>query len=101
MTRELSHLPWIADVRPYVKGLPITATVLSTKPNGDFSEEVIRPTYEDAFTLEYKQLYSAIVDGAAVKTTPEDGKSSARSFSNDTAKQDLVIFRMVMDALKP
>ncbi len=28
--------------RPYIKGLPITATVLSTHPNGDYSEEYIR-----------------------------------------------------------
>ncbi|KAL1412609.1 hypothetical protein Q8F55_000356 [Vanrija albida] len=72
---------------PYVKGLPITATVLSTKPNGDFSEEVLRPTYEDAFTLEYRQLYAAVVHGAPVKTSPLD------------SRDDLVIFKMIMDAL--
>ncbi|WOO82118.1 Inositol 2-dehydrogenase [Vanrija pseudolonga] len=72
---------------PYVKGLPITATVLSTKDNGDFSEETLRPTYEDAFTLEYRELYAAIVDGAPVKTGPAD------------SRDDLVIFKMVMDAL--
>lgn len=60
--------------RPYVKGLPITATVLSSKSNGDFSEELIRPTYEDAYTLEYRDFYSAIVDGAEVKTTAVDGE---------------------------
>lgn len=71
----------VADTRPYVKGLPITATILSTKENGDFSEETLRPTYEDAFTLEYKQLYGAVVDDSPVKTTPEDGKSFLRFHS--------------------
>lgn len=63
--------------RPYVKGLPITATILSSKPNGDHSEEVIRPTYEDAYTLEYKAMYAAITEGAPVKTTAADGEAIA------------------------
>ncbi|GFZ46472.1 hypothetical protein JCM24511_04719 [Saitozyma sp. JCM 24511] len=73
---------------PYVKGLPITATILSSKPNGDHSEEVIRPTYEDAYTLEYKAMYAAITEGTPVKTTAAD------------AKQDLEIFTMIMDAME-
>ncbi len=71
---------------PFVKGLPITATVQYTR-DGDHVEEVIRPTYEDAFTLEYRALYDAITKGAPVKTGPED------------AREDLVIFKMVMDAI--
>lgn len=71
---------------PYVKGLPITATVQYTR-NGDHVEETIRPTYEDAFTLEYRALYDAIVKGTPVKTSPED------------AREDLVIFKMIMDAI--
>lgn len=63
--------------RPYVKGLPITATILSSKPNGDHSEEAIRPTYEDAYTLEYKAMYAAITEGAPVKTTAADGEGIA------------------------
>lgn len=63
-----------ADSRPFVKGLPITATIQSRRENGDFVEETIRPTYEDAFMLEYKQLYAAVVEGKPVKTTPTDGK---------------------------
>jgi hypothetical protein len=34
--------------RPYVKGLPITATILSSHPNGDHSEEVIRREFVSA-----------------------------------------------------
>lgn len=66
--------PTRANFRPFVKGLPITATILSSKPNGDHSEEIIRPTYEDAFILEYRALYDAIVRGKPVKTTPGDGE---------------------------
>lgn len=47
-------------LRPYIKALPITTTILSRKPNGDHSEEVLRPTYEDAYTLEYRALYDAL-----------------------------------------
>jgi hypothetical protein len=47
----------------------------SSKPNGDHSTETIRPTYEDAYTLEYRELYDAIVHGAEVKTGPMDGES--------------------------
>ncbi|BEJ14620.1 hypothetical protein CspHIS471_0403870 [Cutaneotrichosporon sp. HIS471] len=71
---------------PYVKGLPITASVQYTR-DGDHVEETIRPTYEDAFTLEYRALYDAIVKGTPVKTSPED------------AREDLVIFKMIMDAI--
>ncbi|BEI83709.1 hypothetical protein CcaverHIS002_0403130 [Cutaneotrichosporon cavernicola] len=71
---------------PYVKGLPITASVQYTR-DGDHVEETIRPTYEDAFTLEYRAFYDAIVKGTPVKTSPED------------AREDVVIFKMIMDAI--
>jgi hypothetical protein len=73
---------------PYIKGLPITTTVVSRKPNGDHWEELIRPTYEDAYTLEYKALYDAIVYGGPVKNAPMD------------AKQDTVIFEMILEAIQ-
>ena len=57
-----------------MKGLPVTLTILSSKPNGEASEEVIRPTYEDTYTAEYRDLYEAIVNGAEVKTGPLDGE---------------------------
>jgi hypothetical protein len=72
---------------PYIKGLPITATVVERKANGDHSEELIRPTYEDAYTLEYKALYNAIVNGTEVRNGPLD------------AKEDLEIFMMIMDVM--
>lgn len=57
-----------------MKGLPVTTTILSSKPDGSASEEGIRPTYEDTYTAEYRSLYAAIVDGAEVKTGPLDGE---------------------------
>lgn len=74
---------------PFVKGLPITLTILESNGDGHYQERVVRPTYQDAFTCEYDALYDSIVNGAPVKTTPED------------AKQDLETFRQVIDALYP
>ncbi|KAG8725321.1 hypothetical protein FRC09_002203 [Ceratobasidium sp. 395] len=74
---------------PFVKGLPITLTVLETNSDGHFQERVVRPTYQDAYTCEYESLYESIVNGAPVKTTAED------------AKLDLEVFGMIMDALAP
>nr|XP_019049572.1 hypothetical protein I302_03361 [Kwoniella bestiolae CBS 10118]OCF28502.1 hypothetical protein I302_03361 [Kwoniella bestiolae CBS 10118] len=72
---------------PYIKGLPITAKVVGKRDNGDHYEELIRPSYEDAYTLEYKALHDAIVKGEKVKTDALD------------AKQDLEIFDMIMKVL--
>ncbi|GAA5989634.1 hypothetical protein JCM10908_000562 [Rhodotorula pacifica] len=72
---------------PYVKGLPITLEIKERDENGHYSERVVRPTYEDAYTLEWLSIYSSIIDGKAIKTTPED------------AAQDLETFDMIMKAL--
>ncbi|KAM0748204.1 NAD(P)-binding protein [Meredithblackwellia eburnea MCA 4105] len=73
---------------PYVKGLPITTTVLETDEKGQYVEKVIRPTYEDAFTVELKELYRCITEKAMPKTSPTD------------AAEELKIFDMIMAALK-
>lgn len=73
--------------RPYVKGLPIKLTIQSQLPSGDYSEQVIRPTYTDPYVLELDEFYQAVVHGKAYKTTPLD------------AKQDTVLANMVMKAL--
>ncbi|KZT34606.1 NAD(P)-binding protein [Sistotremastrum suecicum HHB10207 ss-3] len=73
---------------PFIKGLPTTLTIQKTdSKTGVYSEQVIIPTYEDNYTLEYKRLHAAIVDGEKVKTTVED------------AAEDLGIFKMVIDAV--
>lgn len=70
---------------PYVKGLPITMHVREDA-DGALKETTIRRTYEDAFTLEMKELYAMIVEDKPIKTTAED------------AMQDLHIFQMIMQA---
>ncbi|RSH91606.1 hypothetical protein EHS25_008975 [Saitozyma podzolica] len=72
---------------PFVKGLPIKLTIQKNLENGAFSEQVIRPTYIDPYTIEYGKLYEAIVNGNAYKTTPSD------------AQNDLMLSNMIMEAL--
>lgn len=73
--------------RPYVKGLPIKLTIQSQLPSGDYSEQIIRPTYTDPYVLEMREFYAAVVDGKPYKTTPAD------------AKNDTVLANMIMAAL--
>lgn len=70
---------------PYIKGLPITMHT-AENVDGVYKETMTRQTYEDAYTLEFKELYALIVEGKPIKTTAED------------AKDDLEIFKMVMQA---
>lgn len=66
--------------RPFIKGLPITATTVSRHPNGDHYEETIRPTYEDYYTIQFKQLHACMVDGAPVKTDVRDCESLSSGY---------------------
>ncbi|WRT63707.1 uncharacterized protein IL334_000630 [Kwoniella shivajii] len=72
---------------PYVKGLPIKLIIQKQLPNGDFSEQVVRPTYVDPYTLELPLIYDAIINGKDYKTKPLD------------AKNDTILAKMIMDAL--
>ncbi|KAH7075303.1 hypothetical protein BKA63DRAFT_295189 [Paraphoma chrysanthemicola] len=67
---------------PYIKGLPITMTTLSRHPNGDFSEETIRPTYEDYYTLMFKELHRCLSGDAEVKTTVLDSREEISMLSD-------------------
>lgn len=60
--------------RPYVKGLPITLTIQSRLPTGEYSSQTIRPSYEDTYTLEMRELYACIVDGKEVRTSVKDAR---------------------------
>lgn len=53
---------------------------------GGYKETFIRKTYEDAYTIEMKELYYIVTEGRLIKTTAAD------------AKLDLEIFRMIMRA---
>ncbi|KAJ2927603.1 hypothetical protein H1R20_g9485, partial [Candolleomyces eurysporus] len=74
---------------PYVKGLPITLTIAENDASGAYVERVIRPTYEDCYTLQYQALHDAIFGKGPVKCTPED------------AAQELRTIGLVMDAITP
>ncbi|KAJ5543360.1 Oxidoreductase N-terminal [Penicillium sp. DV-2018c] len=71
---------------PYVKGLPTTMHIREKLEDVSFQESVVRKTYEDAYTLEMKELYAVVVEGKPVKTTAED------------ARKDIEIFGMIMKA---
>ncbi|KAJ5367665.1 hypothetical protein N7541_001606 [Penicillium brevicompactum] len=71
---------------PYVKGLPTTMYIREKLDDGSFRESMVRKTYEDAYTLEMKELHAFVIEGKPAKTTSED------------AKRDLEIFGMIMKA---
>ncbi|OBT88511.1 hypothetical protein VE02_03498 [Pseudogymnoascus sp. 03VT05] len=71
---------------PYVKGLPTNMHIREKLEDGTYRESVIRRTYEDAYTLEMKELYAFAALGKPAKTTAVD------------ARQDLEIFGMIMKA---
>ncbi|KAH7163483.1 hypothetical protein B0J13DRAFT_37623 [Dactylonectria estremocensis] len=71
---------------PYVKGLPITVHI-AENADGVYKETTLRTTYEDAYTLEMKELYDLVTLDKPVKTTIEDSEN------------DFKIFNMIMKAL--
>lgn len=71
---------------PYVKGLPITMTVGEKDEDGGYKETMLRRTYEDPYTIEFKKFYGLVVNGVEVKTNAFD------------AANDLAIFAMIMKA---
>ncbi|KAK5059795.1 hypothetical protein LTR84_009678 [Exophiala bonariae] len=70
---------------PFVKGLPINLLIRENL-DGTYRESIVRKTYEDPYTVEFKKLYDMVVNRKAVKTTAKD------------AKEDLKIFQMIMKA---
>ena len=75
---------------PYVKGIPTTMIVREKAlgPRGEscYQERFVRTTYEDSYTLEFKEWYECIVHDKHSKTTIAD------------ARQDMDIFKMLMQA---
>ncbi|WP_244935742.1 hypothetical protein [Paenibacillus glycanilyticus] len=72
---------------PYIRHLPTKLYIQETEGEA-FRETVLRPTYTDPYTLELIYMHDVIVSGGILKTTPED------------AREDLVLFRMIMEALQ-
>ncbi|QGQ95216.1 gfo/Idh/MocA family oxidoreductase [Paenibacillus psychroresistens] len=71
---------------PYIKSLPITLHITETVGEA-FEESVVRANYKDAYVVELETFYDVATKGIAPKTTPED------------FKEDLVLFKMICDAL--
>jgi predicted dehydrogenase len=67
---------------PYIKGLPSTMYI-EENIDGTYAKSKVRFGYEDAFTLEMKELYKSLILGRPTKTTAED------------ARKDLEIFQMI------
>jgi predicted dehydrogenase len=67
---------------PYVKALPIEVAVVEKDPEtGGRVEKKVLASYEDAYTRELRTLYSALVEGAEIKTTLKDAIDDLRVFS--------------------
>jgi predicted dehydrogenase len=72
---------------PYIRHLP-TKLYINETVGETYTESVIRPTFTDPYTIELNYLYDTITQNLEPKTTPEDSRN------------DLIIFRMIVDALK-
>jgi len=72
---------------PYIRHLPTVLMVDET--DGDaFSVSETRPTFKDPYTVEIETFHDVVTRGLVPKTTPED------------AKQDLILFRWIIDAIR-
>jgi predicted dehydrogenase len=71
---------------PYIRHLPTTLKIKETMGNA-YTESVQRPTLKDPYTVELEYFYDVVTKGITPKTTPEDYKN------------DLIIFKMITDAL--
>lgn len=72
---------------PYIKGLPTTITIREKVEGTDaYQERIVRPTYEDSYTVEFREWHDCITQGKKAKTSIAD------------ARKDLDIFKMLMQA---
>jgi hypothetical protein len=73
-----------------VKGLPIVVNVDELNDAGEASSRKILSSFEDAYTVELKNVYSCFVEGKPIKTTAEDALQDLKLFDlmyNQHAKQ--------------
>jgi hypothetical protein len=66
--------------------LPIVVKVDELNENGEATTREILSSFEDAYTVELKELYACFVDGRPIKTSAED------------ALQDVTLFDMMFKA---
>lgn len=72
---------------PYIRHLPTELHVSETEGDA-YKETVIRPTYTDPYTIELRYLHDVVIGDLEPKTSVED------------SMEDLVIIRMIIDALQ-
>ncbi|RDW74151.1 hypothetical protein BP5796_07593 [Coleophoma crateriformis] len=65
---------------PYVKGLPIKVTVQELNEHGEATERQILSSFEDAYTVELKEMYACFKEGRRIKTTAADAVDDLRLF---------------------
>lgn len=62
---------------PYVKGLPIKVQVVELV-NGQAVTREVLASYEDAYTVELKEMYVCFTEGKEIKTSAEDAMHDLR-----------------------
>jgi len=65
---------------PYVKGLPIKVKVDELNEAGETSSREILSSFEDAYTVELKEVHECFVNGKAIKTTAADASMELELF---------------------
>ncbi|KAM0747024.1 NAD(P)-binding protein [Meredithblackwellia eburnea MCA 4105] len=65
---------------PYIKGLPVTATVMEADEEGRYTEQTFRPTYMDPFTEELNVVHRCVTEKLPTKTDPEDAALDLKMF---------------------
>jgi len=65
---------------PYIKGLPIKVVVQEANEYGEVQQREIISSYEDAYTIELKEMYECFVNGKTIKTSAEDALNDLRLF---------------------
>ncbi|CZR50134.1 related to NAD binding Rossmann fold oxidoreductase [Phialocephala subalpina] len=65
---------------PYVKGLPIKVKVEELNETGEATSREILSSFEDAYTVELKEMYECFVNGKAIKTTAADASKELELF---------------------
>jgi predicted dehydrogenase len=72
---------------PYIRHLP-TLLFINETQGETFEEQVIRPTFTDAYTMELLHFYEVVTQNVQPKTSPED------------FVYDLELFEMLINALR-
>jgi hypothetical protein len=66
---------------PYVKGLPIKVKVEELNEDGEATSREVLSSYEDAYTVELKEVYVCFVLGETIKTTAADAAMELKLFN--------------------